>query len=120
MTGRWDKSGVDHARQAEIAAEARRRGISEATLEAAKAVPDDVVRALVADFRRGVSPPSSIVKTDRVEIERRRVTSTSTPVPLVTPYVAECDRLMDQQDALDLAKRAKELRELKDDPDNAA
>src|SRR5262245_60320700 len=104
MTGRWDKEGVDHARQAALAAEAKRRGISEATLEAAKAVPDDVVRDLVSDFRRGVPGLSSIVKTNRFEIEHRRAMSTSDPLPLVTPYVSHVDRIAEGFAAEDRAK----------------
>jgi hypothetical protein len=118
MTGRWSKEGVDHARQAELAAEAKRRGLSEATLEAAKAVPTDLVRDLVSDFRRGPPGPSSIVKTNRVEFERR-ATSTSEPVPLVTRYVSHIDRIAERFAAEDRAKRAKELRELKGPPDAA-
>jgi len=117
--GRWDKSEVDHAKQAALAAEAKRRGLSEATLEAAKAVPTDLVRDVVSDFRRGPPGPSSIVKTDRVEVEHRRATSTSDPLPLVTPYVSHVDRIAESFAAEDRAKRAKELRELKGPPDAA-
>ena len=119
MTGRWNKEGVDHAKQAELAAEARRRGVSEATLEAAKAVPTDLVRSLVNDFRNGPSQPSSIVKTDRVEIEHRRTTSTSEPVPLMVPGLRYIDQQCDVADAIARRRRARELAGLKE-PDDAA
>lgn len=115
MTGRWEKEGVNFAAQEQIAREAKRRGISEATLEAAKAVPDDVVRSLVSDFRRGVPGPSSIVKTDRgVEIERR-TTSTSEPVPLMVPGLRWIDQQCDVADAIARRRRARELKGLPDD-----
>jgi hypothetical protein len=110
--GRWDRQNVDHAKQAELAAEAKRRGLSEATLEMSRAVPTDLVRDLVADFRTPPPGPSSIIKTDP-KAETRRTTSTSEPRPLLTPYVSELDRVAESFAAEDRAKRAKELRELK-------
>jgi hypothetical protein len=45
----------DAKRQQALAEEARRRGIPEWQLEASRAVPDDLVRSIVDDFRRGPS-----------------------------------------------------------------
>jgi hypothetical protein len=109
---RWAKEGVDHVRQAALAAEAKRRGISEWQIEASRAVPDDLFRDLVRDFRNPPPGPSSIAKP-KVETEHRRAMSTSEPVPLVTPYVSHVDRIAESFAAEDRAKRAKELRELK-------
>jgi hypothetical protein len=119
MSGRWDRENVDFSAQEEIRKEAKRRGISEATLEASRAVPTDLVRSIVDDFRRGPSQPSSIASPPKIEIETRRATSTSEPVPLVTPYVSHVDRIAQSFAAEDRAKRAKELRELKGPPDAA-
>jgi hypothetical protein len=114
MTGRWSKEGVDHARQAALAAEARKRGISEATLEAAKAVPDDVVRSLVSDFRRGPSQPSSIAGAPTVQAKQG--SGWSEPLPLSNPPGVDlADKLMDQQDRIDRIRRERMLNGLPPD-----
>ena len=113
--GRWDKSEIDYSKQAEIAAEAKRRGISEATLEMSRAVPTDLVRDLVSDFRRGVSQPSSIASPPKVEIETRRATSTSEPVSLMVPGLRWIDQQCDVADAIARRRRARELAGLPDD-----
>src|SRR6516165_12553003 len=100
--GRWDKSEIDYARQEQIAAEAKRRGISEATLEAAKAVPTDLVRDLVSDFRRGVPGPSSIAGAPTVQHKKQGGSGWSEPLPLSNPPGVDlADKLMDQQDQID-------------------
>jgi hypothetical protein len=116
---RFAKEGIDWAKQVEIANEAKRRGIPEWQIEASKAVPDDLVRDLVRDFRNPPPGPSSIAGKPKPEIEHRRATSTSEPRPLVTPYVDQIDRIAEGFAAEDRAKRAKELRELKGPPDAA-
>jgi len=113
--GRWDKSEIDYARQEQIAAEAKRRGISEATLEAAKAVPTDLVRDLVSDFRRGVSQPSSIAGAPTIQ-NKQKGTGWSESRPLSNPPgVNLADRLMDQQDRIDRIRRERMLKGLPDD-----
>ena len=113
---RWNKEGVDHARQAEIAAEAKRRGISESQLEAARAVPTDLVQSLVRDFSRGVSPPSSIAPSGPTVQTKKPGTGWSKEIPLTTPPGTElADRLMDQQDQIDRIRRERMLRGLPDD-----
>ena len=111
--GRWDKSGVDHSAQEALAKEAKRRGLPEHVLEAAKAVPTDLVRSIVNDFRTGPSQPSSIASPSKPKVEPKKGTGWSEPRLLVTPYVSEVDRIAESFAAEDRAKRAKELRELK-------
>ena len=112
---RWDKEGVDHVRQAALAAEAKRRGISEATLEAAKAVPTDLVQDLVRDFRRGLSPPSSIAGAPTVQ-RKQKGSGWSEPLPLTNPPGVDlADRLMDQQDQIDRIRRERMLKGLPPD-----
>jgi hypothetical protein len=113
--GRWDKSEIDYSKQAEVAAEAKRLGISEATLEASRAVPTDVVRDLVSDFRRGVSQPSSIVGAPTVQ-RKQKGTGWSEPLPLSNPPGVDlADRLMDQQDQIDRIRRERMLKGLPPD-----
>jgi hypothetical protein len=114
--GRWDRTGVDYARQTELAKEAKRRGIPEFQLEMSRAVDDATIRSLVDDFRRGPSQRSSLV-TPKVEIERR-VTSTSEPVPLTVPGLRWIDQQCDVADAIARRRRARELAGL--EPDDAA
>ena len=113
--GRWDKSEIDYSKQAEVAAEAKRLGISEATLEASRAVPTDLVRDLVSDFRRGVSQPSSIASPPTVQ-HKKPGTGWSEPLPLSNPPGVDlADRLMDQQDRIDRLRRERMLKGLPDD-----
>jgi len=112
---RWDKEGVDHVRQAALAAEAKRRGISEATLEMSRAVPTDLVQSLVRNFSRGVSPPSSIASAPTVQTKQKG-SGWSEPLPLCNPPGVElADRLMDQQDRIDRIRRERMLKGLPPD-----
>jgi len=72
--GRWDKSGVDHSAQEALAKEAKRRGLPEHVLEAAKAVPTDLVQSIVNDFRTGPSQPSSIASPSKPKVEPKKGT----------------------------------------------
>src|SRR5262249_43329894 len=118
MTGRWDKENVNFATQEQIAREAKQRGISEATLEAARAVPTDLVQSLVRDFSRGVSQPSSIVPSEPTIQRKEKGSGWSKPIPLGNPSGVEiADRLMDQQDRIDRIRRERMLKGLPPDDD---
>ena len=114
--GRWDRQGVDHARQAEVAAEAKRLGVSEATLEASRAVPTSLVQDIVSDFRRGVAQPSSIAAPSKPKVEPKKGTGWSEPLPLSNPPGVDlADRLTDQQDQIDRIRRERMLKGLPPD-----
>jgi hypothetical protein len=72
-----------------------------------EAVPDQFMRSIVADQRRGVSAPASMASTPGARPEPPRPgTGWSAPAPLAPPPgVALCDRLMDAADAHDRADR---------------
>src|SRR6516165_791037 len=102
-SGRWDKSEIDYSKQAEVAKEAKRRGIPEWQIEASKAVPDDLVRDLVRDFRNPPPGPSSIASPSKPKVEPKKGTGWSEPRLLVTPYVSEVDRIAESFAAEDRA-----------------
>ena len=108
--GRWEKEGVDHVRQAELAREAKQRGLPEYVIEAARAVPTDLVRSLVDDFRRGPSLPSSMAQSGP-KVEEKRPSFTE-PAPLDVPGIKYVDQLCDHFDRLDRAERVKQALEL--------
>jgi hypothetical protein len=100
----------DAKKQQALAEEARRKGIPEWQLEAARAVPDDVVRSLVSDFRRGPSPPSSIAAKPATPDEKRP--SFTEPAPLDVPGIRYVDQLCDHFAKLDQAERIKQALEI--------
>ena len=103
----------DAKRQAALAEEARRRGIPEWQLEAARAVPDDVVRSLVEDFRRGPAQPSSPLKQSGRTVEVNRGSGWQDAAPLSQPPgIKIMDAMMDQQDKIDKAERIKKALEV--------
>jgi hypothetical protein len=113
---RWAKEGVDHAKQAALAAEAKRRGIPEYQLEMARNVGTDAIRDLVSDFRRGPSQPSSIAAPSKPKVEPEKGTGWSEPLPLSNPPGVDlADRLMDQQDQIDRVRRKRMLKGLPPD-----
>jgi hypothetical protein len=72
--------------------------------EMARAVPDGLVREVVAEQRRSVSLPSVGPE------QGRRGTGWVEPKPLASPPgIAHCDRMVDVQDAVDRAALAKRL-----------
>ena len=73
--------------------------------EMAAAVPTSLVRDIVNDSRRGVTPPSSLASDpDKKPEEPTRGTGHYDPAPLRPPPGVEiCDRLMDVQDLRDKA-----------------
>ena len=100
----------DEKRQQALAEEARRKGIPEWQLEAARAVPDDVVRSLVNDFRSGPSLPSSMAQKSPTPEEKRP--SFTEPAPLDVPGIRYVDQLCDHFDQLEKAERIKKALEL--------
>jgi len=108
--GRWDKEGIDPVRQAELAKEARERGLPEYVVEASRAVPDSLVRDLVNDFRRGPSLPSSMAQKGPAP-EVKRGTGWQADVPLrQPPGVDLIDRMVKGQDQLDQLERIQQLK----------
>jgi hypothetical protein len=96
-------------RQAELEAEARRRGLEPWQLAAMRAVPVDLVRDLVADSRRGPSQPSSMVTKPEAPAAPKG-NGWAEPTPLgPPPGVALIDRMVDVQDGIDRAAREREL-----------
>jgi hypothetical protein len=83
MSGRWDRENVNFEAQEEIRKEAKRRGIPEWQIEASKAVPDDLVRDLVRDFRNPPPGPSSIASPSKPKVEPEKGTGWVEPRPLV-------------------------------------
>ena len=84
--------------------EAKRRGITVTELKMLEAVPDNVIRDIVADNRRGMSQSQSMI-TSRPEVEPTR-RSNKEPRPLQPPPgIALVDRLGEAQDARDRAER---------------
>ena len=113
---RFAKEGIDWAKQVEIANEAKRRGIPEWQIEASKAVPDDLVRDLVRDFRNPPPGPSSIASPSKPKVEPEKGTGWSEPLPLSNPPGVDlADRLMDQQDQIDRVRRKRMLKGLPPD-----
>jgi hypothetical protein len=106
--GKWDKEGVDPVRQAELAREAREKGLPEYVVEASKAVPDHLVRSIVDDFRKGPSSPSSIAAKPATAEEKRP--SFVDPAPLDVPGIKLVDRLCDHQDRLDQIEKIQQLK----------
>ena len=72
-----------------------------AVQDLAKAVPDDLVQAIVQDQRRGVSDPGWL-PPDRPGEPVKRTGGWVDPLPLgMPPGVKWCDQQMDVADALD-------------------
>jgi hypothetical protein len=88
--------------RAQLEAEARRLGVEPWQLEMARAVPDNVMRSIVADFRRGVPERSSIAADSGPS--RQNAVAVERPLG-PPPGVNLCDQLMDMQDRLDRAER---------------
>ena len=99
-------------RQAALAEEARRRGIAEWELEASRAVPDDLVRSIVDDFRRGPSLPSSMAVKPRTEGPPRGSWGTGDTPLRQPPGIDLIDRMVKVQDALNAAQKVQELSSL--------
>jgi hypothetical protein len=70
------------------------------------AMPDRLMRDIVADQRRGVAEPSSLAATPNAPAPAVRGTGWVDPAPLAPPPgVAIMDRMLDAQDARDRAAR---------------
>jgi hypothetical protein len=103
---------ADEARaQAALEAEARRLGVQPFELRMARAVPDDVMRDIVADQRRGVAQPSGLAaESDAPRRSMPRGVAVGAEIPLAPPPgVALCDRIADHFAALDRVERARRL-----------
>jgi hypothetical protein len=69
-----------------------------------EAVPDSLMRDIVNDHRRGVSPPSSLATTPGEPPRPPRGTGWADPAPLgPPPGINYIDQMMDAQDARDRA-----------------
>ena len=91
--------------EALLEAEAKRRGLTVTQLKMLNAVPDNVLRDIVADSRKGISQSTSLIPTERSE-PTRRTNGWVEPRPLSPPPgIALVDRLCDAQDAKDRAQR---------------
>ena len=101
----------DAKRQQALALEARRRGIPEWQLEAAKAVDDALVRSIVDDFRRGPSQPSSMAHKGPAP-EPKRGSGWAEPVSVEVPGVKLVDEICDHFARLDKAEQVKQALEL--------
>lgn len=88
-----------------LEAEARRRGLSVTQLRMLKAVPDDLIRQIVADNRRGVAERSSPVAPAK-EAPVQRGSGWAEPTPLSPPPgVALIDRIAEAFDRRERAER---------------
>jgi len=96
-------------RQAAMAAEARARGIEPWQLEMMNAVGDGLVRDLVNDFKHGPAQRSSLAD-DPGKPSRPRATAVPVASPLAAPPgIGLVDKLVELQDRIDRADRAREL-----------
>jgi hypothetical protein len=96
--------------EAILEAEAKRRGISVTTLKMLEAVPDEVIRAIVSDGRKGISRSTSMIAPEHQRAERsepvRRGTGLSEPKPLQPPPgIALIDAMCEVADAKERAER---------------
>jgi hypothetical protein len=101
----------DARRQAELAREAKQRGLPEYVVEAARSVPTDVVRSIVDDFRRGPSQPSSLGTTpEKKPTEPKQKTGWQEATPLQQPPGIDLiDRMVAVQDKINAAQKIQEL-----------
>ena len=93
--------------EALLAAEAKRRGISVTELKMHNAVPDDLLRDIVADSRKGISQSASMIPTnERAEPRTRHTNGWVETKPLAPPPgINLIDRMCLAQDAKDRAAR---------------
>ena len=92
--------------EAMLEREAKRRGISVTELKMVEAVPDNVIRDIVADSRRGLSQSQSMITTRPEAEPRRRGKGLVERRPLQPPPgIALVDRLCEAQDARDRAAK---------------
>jgi hypothetical protein len=103
----------DAKRQQALANEARRKGLQEWEVEMSKAVPDDLVRSLVNDFKHGPSLPSSMAQKPGPTAEVKRGTGWQEDTPLrQPPGVDLIDRMVATQDKINAAQKVQELSSL--------
>jgi hypothetical protein len=94
--------------------EAKRRGISVTTLRMCLAVPDSLMRDIVRDHVRGVSPRSMAgVSGQVVAVRRDGPPGGGYAAPLRTPHIAGVDAVAEGFAKRDAAERAAEMAELK-------
>jgi hypothetical protein len=92
--------------EALLEAEAKRRGISVTQLQMQMAVPDDLIRDIVADSRKGISQSASMISTSERAEPPRRTNGWIEAKPLAPPPgIALVDRLCEAQDARDRRRR---------------
>jgi|SRR6516164_1940621 hypothetical protein len=109
----------EERRKQALAERAKKAGLPEWQQEMVENVGSDVVADVVRDFRRGLSPPSSIAGGPTVQHKKQGGSGWSEPLPLSNPPgVQLADRLMDQQDQIDRIRRKRMLKGLP--PDDAA
>jgi hypothetical protein len=88
--------------------EAKRLSLSVTELKMRLAVPDEVIRDIANDARRGLSQSQSLIAPERSKRSepQRRGTGWSEPKPLTQPPgIALIDAMCEAQDAKDRAKR---------------
>jgi hypothetical protein len=103
-------STVEEAKRIEqLQAEARRLGIPVWQLEAARSVPSDLIRDIVADSRNASGPSSIAASPSQAVGERGTGWAKDTPLA-PPPGVAILDKIMDVQDAFDRREREKQLK----------
>jgi len=91
-------------RRQALEAEARARGLEPWQLEMSRAVDDKLMREIVADSRRGVSQPSSLIEEPKAE-PAKRGTGWVEPRPLDVPGIQYVDQLCDAADAAERRRR---------------
>jgi hypothetical protein len=80
---------------------------------AAKAVPTDLLRDIVADSRRGPTAPSSMISKPEAQAAPaigKRGWIDAVPLPSSPPGMRIIDRMMDQQDRMDRADLERKLK----------
>jgi hypothetical protein len=92
--------------RAQLEREARARGIQPWELEMARATPDNVMRDIVRDFRKG--PPERSGMGGDESKPRQGAVGVAQPLG-PPPGVGLCDKLMDLQDRIDRAERERML-----------
>jgi hypothetical protein len=96
--------------QAELEAEARRLGVQPFELRMARAVPDDVMRGIVRDQRRGVAQRSGLAAESDAPRQSVPRVAVGVEIPLTPPPgVALVDRIAEAFAALDRVERARRL-----------
>jgi hypothetical protein len=116
MSKKWNSDDFgspaeDAARNAELEAEAKRRGLAPWQVAAARAVPDKLIADLVSDAYRSnpVTHVRSLGADTGKQEAKPRGSGWAEPARLATPHVAACDRLMDAADAADRRAKIAEL-----------